>query len=636
MTEAERIDAIEQRCRQYRPYPETLVEALVQYLKGQGTFAQARDEWQAAVQKKQYLYAAFITLSDGEVLDALDLRILDLCIIANALTNPLNQILQQSRFDQACDYLLKERVDARQLIGWMMILVEQAVDLQGQITRLGQRLLSYLPEQTDELLEGLRNQAQKSYKTRLYPAFIKLLVKAQPPYLDLAWQIAQRREQPTPGAPRSIPPYDATLGQCAGILLEADPARFTAWARKIAGPESTGTVSSRAFALSALMQQDPAQHIDLAVEAARSPLHNLPRYSSPPVQIAGLQAAIAFDSIKYWPLLDEAVVSRNYYLVGRALKLLAAADFDRARPTLQYCLARGDNVSAERALEGLLKQPWDGQLDYALSLLAHPAKGVRKRISTWLVAQGQAAVEGISAYLTHRRADARLAAAQTLARIGGEQVTGLLAARLDPEKSLFVKEAILDAVGVPAAVFQGTRAHSPEAITAEAEATLRYTPQPALAWFDADEAPALRWTTGEPVPPAVLRYLFYRQARQQGKDLLAARVHPVLALLDRSASGDLALALYRGWVSHGAASDEAWLLPLTCALADDRLAARLRHQIETWGPGTRRTLAAQAVRALALIESDAALDELNDLARLFTRGSMRRVLKEAIAVATAR
>lgn len=100
---------------------------------------------------------------------------------------------------------------------------------------------------------------------------------------------------------------------------------------------------------------------------------------------------------------DQAEKPYKARLYPAFIKLLAAANFDRARPTLQYYLAHGDNVGAERALAGLLKQPWDGQLDYALSLLAHRAKGVREHISKWLVAQGQAAVEGIASAILRSR-----------------------------------------------------------------------------------------------------------------------------------------------------------------------------------------------------------------------------------------
>ncbi len=632
MTEAERIDAIETQCRKYRRYPETLTDAIIPYLKGADSLEQVRAEWQRTVESKGYIYPIFITLSNGPDLDTLDLRLLDTCIVADGIRTYLSNIMQQSRFDQARDYLLSHGVDEQQMLGYMVDLMSGSVDGQGKPTRLGRRILAYLPERFDELLQIIESQ-QGHYNVRLFTSFINLLVKAQPPLLDLAWQAVQERELHEPEAPY----YSSTLGQCAKLLLQADPARFTAWARKIAGPEGKSNNNSRALALQALMEQDPAQHIDLAVQATHQPFPTERRYNYAQIQITGLQTAIALDPVTYWPLLDEAAVSQNYYLAAQAIKLLAAANFDQARPTLQHCLASGTSVSAMRALELLLKQPWDGQEDYTLSLLAHRFTNIRLRASTWLVAQGQPVVESISPFLTHRSADARLAAVQTLAKIGGERAHALLAARLDPEKSFRVKAALLDAIGIPTirAAAQDTPALRRAAIVAEAEATLSYLPRPVLAWFDIEEAPTLRWTTGDPVPEAVLRYLLYRQSRVQKKEALEAQVSQALPLIDRGASGDLALALFRGWVSSGAASDESWLLPLVCALADDRLAARMRRQIDTW-LRARRTLAVQSVRALALIDDDSGLAELQGLAKEIKHGRMKRVIQEAISVAAKR
>jgi hypothetical protein len=119
----------------------------------------------------------------------------------------------------------------------------------------------------------------------------------------------------------------------------------------------------------------------------------------------------------------------------------------------------------------------------------------------------------------------------------------------------------------------------------------------------------------------------------QSKDALEAQVRRVLPLLDRSAAGDLALALYRGWVSSGAAADDGWLLPLVCALGDARLARALRRQIDTWALGARRSLARIGVSALATIDDEAALTELNDLAKQFTQGRLKYEIQKAITAA---
>ena len=80
---------------------------------------------------------------------------------------------------------------------------------------------------------------------------------------ELVWQFAQRLEQ------KKVRVYD--LRACAELFLQADPARFTPWARRLASQISPLTSEECKLAvLKVLMDSDPAQHIDLALEAARS------------------------------------------------------------------------------------------------------------------------------------------------------------------------------------------------------------------------------------------------------------------------------------------------------------------------------------------------------------------------------
>ena len=627
MTEQERIDLITQHCRSAR-YPEPLVEAICASLAGKGTLEQAQTAWQAAKGRKRYLHVAFITLSDARSggFDTLDLRILDLCLAVDSIRPFLGAIMQESRFDQAYDHLLKRGVTEQQMREWQLDMLGYAVDGQGQPTRLGQRLLASIPDHFDEMLALIVERMNHGYW--LIPAFVNLLVAAQPPYLDLAWQVTQRAQQ-------HEAPYHNVVGQCARILLKADPARFTPWAREIASRDDKHYDWSRVVALQALLEQDVAQHIDLALAAARTPIPSRKRWNFVQYQLVGLRAAYRFDPVNYWPLVEEAALSSDYQLGQQAIKLLGGASFDLARPVLQRCVASTPGYTALPALELLLKTPWEGQQGYALSLLAHRSKQIRERASKWLAAQGEAIIDEIASLLTHRSADARLAAAEALQRIGGARVQGLLAARLDSEKAQRVREAILDVVGVPgtgAASQNGARPSPIEAITAEAEATLTYLPTPVLAWFDAEEAPALYWNTGEPVPPVVLRYVLYRQSRRKGERVEEAN-RQTLAQIDRATAGDLARALFKDWISKGAKSEETWLLPLVGALGDERLAAPLRQRIESWGLGNRRTLAAQAMQALALLESEAAQVELQALVKVFTHGKLRASVKQALDAA---
>lgn len=627
MTEQERIDLITQHCRSAR-YPEPLVEAISAYLSGKGPLEQALAEWQAAKARKQYLHPSYITLSDSstETLDALDLRILELCAASDHVRQFFYVVIQQERFEQAYDYLLKRGVTEQQLHLWQLEMLSWAVERTGKLTRLGQRLLTYLPEHFDEMLALIEERKDHGYW--LTPAFVNLLIAAQPPYLDLAWQVVQRAQQ-------HEAPYHNVVGQCAKLLLKADPARFTPWVRELASRVDKENDWSRVVALQALLEQDVAQHIDLALAAARAPVPSKKKWGFVQYQLVGLRAAYTFDPVKYWPLVEEAALSHNHQLGQLAIKLLGGASFEQARPVLQSCVASAPGYTALPALELLLKTPWEGQQGCVLALLAHRSKQIRERVSKWLAAQGETVIDEIAPLLAHGSADARLAAAETLQRVGGKRVQALLAGRLDCEKAQRVRQVILDVAGLPGAGApsqNGARPSPIEAITAEAETMLKYLPKPVLAWFDAEEAPAPRWNTGEPVPPVVLRYMFYRQARRKGERVEEAN-RQTLGLIDRATSGDLARALFKGWVSNGAKSEGVWLLPLVGALGDERLAAPLRQRIESWGLGNRRTLAAQAMQALALLEGEAAQNELDALSRVFTHGKLKKAINQALAVA---
>src|SRR5262249_30692120 len=111
---------------------------------------------------------------------------------------------------------------------------------------------------------------------------------------------------------------------------------------------------------------------------------------------------------------------------------------------------------------------------------------------------------------------------------------------------------------------------------------------------------------------------------------LDTRIQQALPLIDRSASGDLALALFNGWIGQGASSGQAWCLPLVCALADERLIPPLRQHIDDWTKNARGALAARAVEAMAYIASDLALSEIQHLAERAKHSQVKAAAQKAL------
>src|ERR1051326_6535141 len=238
MEAAERIEAFAKVCRAYdHPFPETLINAMCQYLAGQGSLSRIQDEWKAApnTTASPYDRGSFIILSESfsERLDDLDVRFLDICLAVGIVGDFLSKIATAGTVEQAYSYLRILGIDQRRLLK-RLLEVSSFVDDRGQITALGRLLLSLMPDHSGEILSIL---AQGPWVLRSSP-FIKLLLAAQPAgYLDLAEQVAQAAQLQARASHQ--------LGECAALLVKHDYARFRAFARQIAGSASPGDEHAR-------------------------------------------------------------------------------------------------------------------------------------------------------------------------------------------------------------------------------------------------------------------------------------------------------------------------------------------------------------------------------------------------------
>src|ERR1051326_2028902 len=258
MEVAERLETIEQQCRtRYRPYPDALVTAICQYAAGKGSLSSVQQEWQKARSSVRYYPDFFIVISDQQtkLLDEMDLRVLDMCRVTDRLSSFFTQIALAGPVEQARDYLLSSGMNTQDAIKiitdcyhfWESDKVPNA---------LGRLILSYIPDQFDEVLKYLASTNNTAARKNVF-----LLLCSQRPegYMDLAWQLAQ---------PLSLREAD----EYAPELLKADPARFAEWARQVAQDSIQYNQLYEYPTLAALLELDLAQYLDLAVAAAQAPL----------------------------------------------------------------------------------------------------------------------------------------------------------------------------------------------------------------------------------------------------------------------------------------------------------------------------------------------------------------------------
>ncbi|HEU5199893.1 MAG TPA: DUF4132 domain-containing protein, partial [Ktedonobacterales bacterium] len=556
------------------------------------------------------------TLSNStpQSLHEIDQRSLDICIATNNLEMILESLPEEAPIEALYHYLRTHQTQQQPVLEYLIACYDWMRN--EKPAPLGRLLLCYLPEQFPAMLPLMQ---QNNWDSE-YQEFLELLISAQPPFVDLAWQTVQQVSQ-------------GDLGDCVAPLLKVDPARFRDWAQQIASPNGPGDESDQVTALRALFDEDFANNIDLAVTIATDKRTFSNRWNTRRARQSALGAVYRSDPAQYLYLVDEAIVSKEYYLYDTALDLLENADKEQIRPVLQHCVSAGTVQAAVRATRRLLADEWVERQNYALSLLAHRAKQIRDLALEWLAPQGEALIEEISHLLSDKSAFARLSAVEFLARLGGERAHALLAARREVEKAISVKQAIVDIIGLPELPANYDLAVAIEATLIEAATAGKTSP---LRWLSAPENTGLRWMNGSPVPISVIYYLFHCQKRmkQTQLDLNARRI---LSLLDRKATPDLALTLLTSWVKQGANAKEGWLLPLIAMMGDDRLVQPLRRQIDAWGKKSkRRAMGIKAVQTLALLNSDLALTEVSDLARHSKSGQIKQAARQAFAEAASR
>lgn len=173
--------------------------------------------------------------------DALDLRILDICLHQHQLASFLRAYAgdkerRHTRLQQICEYVQRREVDVQTFLNLLADGgYDWACDQEGNLTPLDDLVRPYLAahlERFDDVAEARHRRG----------SLIQLLLAGPSPLLDEARDIAECDGQ---GAlevrfhgPCGLVYYHWALGQHMARLLKADPERLTPLARHLAGKTS--------------------------------------------------------------------------------------------------------------------------------------------------------------------------------------------------------------------------------------------------------------------------------------------------------------------------------------------------------------------------------------------------------------
>jgi hypothetical protein len=268
-------------------------------------------------------------------------------------------------------------------------------------------------------------------------------------------------------------------------------------------------------------------------------------------------------------------------------------------------------------------------------LLGHKSKAVREAAARALGRIGAEVIPRAAGMLAERKADRRAAAVILLATAGTSEALRALEGRRDEEPDDDVRDAMLTALD--AARAGAGREITREEIDRRIARTAPRLQAPVAAWLHESRLPELRYRDGEPLGPEATRYLLYRQSRvKEIRPDIEAR--PLYERIDRATSGDLALEVLRAFAKSKADAKDRWALAISGLLGDDRAVPVLNQMVTAWADSGRGQMAECAVRAMALLGTDAALMSLDAAATRY-RNKMRNIgaaASEALAAVAER
>jgi hypothetical protein len=409
------------------------------------------------------------------------------------------------------------------------------------------------------------------------------------------------------------------------------------------GPQAHARLHARHARLGAyrfLAQRDRARHLDGAVAAAREAVATRTWLGGEAIQwllrtfgsdaraeltdalVNGpeeLAATLASHLLAaFGPNAPDAVEwhyrNPHAYVRLTALRRLIEAgtttDDARAADVMAQLLADPAPAQQVQALDTAAAWDWAWTEPRAWELLASTSARTRLAAATKLAAhRAEDTWPRALALLAHKQAPARLGAIALLALLDANAAAERFEARLDVESSADVRDQLL--LGVKDSWRRAGR--RPTWTDVEKRVAQAKVGRALAPWLDVDALPALALQDGRVVPRDAVAWLLQRQARVKGvaPDLEAELLY---AQVDRGTSGDFALALLDGFLAGGAQAEEGFVLTLVGMLGDERAVAPLVKAVHAWVKDKRGTFAEYGVRALALMDNDAALRAVDDLA----------------------
>jgi hypothetical protein len=234
--------------------------------------------------------------------------------------------------------------------------------------------------------------------------------------------------------------------------------------------------------------------------------------------------------------------------------------------------------------------------------------------------------------LKDKKAAVREGAVKLLASVMDEECSEVLKEHLEKDKSSKVKNLIMEYLNIEDEDSQCNQDEMKN-INKYCEKNLNKRKKAKIKWLDTDTLPTLILKeSGETASESVLDYILIAFADNKEVNI-NLEIKNMMNYFTEDSLGNLAYEVLVRWYESGAEAKKKWILSLVGMLGDGRTVEFLNKHIKKWPQESRTAIACEALKALAINNSDEAFMIIDSIARKFKFKKVKQAAFEALEFA---
>ena len=232
--------------------------------------------------------------------------------------------------------------------------------------------------------------------------------------------------------------------------------------------------------------------------------------------------------------------------------------------------------------------------------------------------------EDIINLLKSKKAAVRDTAVSVIVKQGVEDYKSELEAAFNSEKSDKLKTRIAALIS---ADYEGKSQKDEPSADIITELT-KNNKNKKVAWLFKDPYKPVRLANGENAEDKYLQALLLCYSANAG--VISSAAKTVADMLNSDDVEKFASEVFGRWIASGAAAKDKWILYFASLHGGNEMITTLMHYIKEWADNMRGAIASEAVKALALNGSSAALMNVDSMARKFKNRQVRSTAESAL------